>query len=191
MRKIYVAILFSSLLLIVSCASLGGNSGVAVDAAEVEKSFEPKTSWAFVDSKLNRPTLNVFLANYDFNPKNRGDLFRPGLDRNPENIIVRFEVLNPENADPKDVFKPGVYNLEDDSSKQRFSLLNIIRIKNGSVETVKVKKYKEAKVNIESVTDEEVSGTFDIQFVAIGENNTDDENASAKGSFKAKFWKEN
>lgn len=192
MRKICITILFAFSIFTISCGVIGGSSGVEVKAADVDKTFEPKTAIAYIDRTLKRPTLSVYLANFDFNPKNRGDLFRPNVRENPENIVVRFEIISDEKAEPKDNFKTGETLLsKGDDSKQRFYSLNVVRVLNDSSETVNMKNYKDSKINITSLTDEEIAGTFDIQFIAVGEDKKTDENAFAKGSFKAKFWKEN
>lgn len=192
MKKVYAAVIFASLMLVVSCGSLGGNSGVEIKAGDFDKKFEPKTALAYIDRKLKRPTLSVFLANFDFNPKDRGDLFHPNVSGNPDNVVIRVEIISDEKAEPNDSFKQGeTVSVKDNNSQLRFYSMNIYRAENNSTQSVKLKDYKEAKVNITNLTDEEYAGSFDIRFSAIGKDNQVDENAFAKGEFKAKFWKEN
>ena len=192
MKKMYAAIIFASLMLVISCGSAGVNSGVEIKAGDFEKTFEPKTALAYINRSLKRPTLSVFLANFDFNPKDKGELIRPNVSGNPENVVIRVEIISDEKAEPNDSFKQGeTVSVKGDDSQQRFYSMNIYRTENNSTQSVKLKDYKEAKVNIMTLTDEEYAGSFDIRFSAIGKDNQVDENAFAKSKFKAKFWKEN
>ena len=176
----------------ISCGSLGGSSGVTIKAADVEKTFEPNTSIAYIDKQTDRPVLRISLANFEFAPKDKGDFLRPTVTGKPENLLIKMEILADEKADPTKPFKLGETLLaKGDDSKQRVFALNISRLVKNATQTLPVIKYKEAKITLDSVTDKEVTGSFDFQFAAKGTDGETDENAIAKGSFKAKIWKEN
>lgn len=197
MKKIILLAIFCLALSIcsISCGtsggSSGGSSGVTIKAADVEKTFEPKTSIAYIDKQKTRPVLYISLANFEFAPKDRGDFLKPTVTGNPENTFMRMEILADEKADQANPFKLGETLLaKGDDSKQRVYTLNISRLVNNATQTLPVIKFKEAKITLDSLTDEEVTGSFDYQIAAKGADGKTDENAVAKGSFKAKIWKE-
>lgn len=177
----------------ISCGTLGGNSGVTIKAADVEKTFEPKTSIAYIDRQSeDRPVLHISLANFDFDPKDRGNFLKPSVIGDPDNVLIKIEIIAAETADSKDSFKLGeTFLAKEDDSIQRVYALNIKRLVKNTTETLAVINFKEAKITLDSLTDEEVSGSFEYQFVARGKDGETDENAIAKGNFNAKMWKEN
>jgi hypothetical protein len=102
-----------------------------------------------------------------------------------------MEVMAAEGADSERPFKLGETSLsKGKDSIQRVYSLNIMRLAKGATKTIPIIKYRDAKITLDSVTGKEVTGSFDFQYEVRNTDGSKDENAVAKGTFKAEIWKE-